>query len=215
MTKDPSDSSEMELSTISTYDNVAESWAREHADRQKAGYGTVIDKFKDLLPAGSIVEIGVGGGSDGALLTAEGYHYLGIDASAGMVKVARTSHPDLKFEQCNVYDLADLKQEFDGFWACAVLVHIPRARIDEALQAIGAVVRLGGVGFISLKAGDTEEFEEREKLGRQERRLFTYWHRGDFEQVLQRNHFETLWYQHKPMDQRTEWHWFIVRKEEK
>jgi 2-polyprenyl-3-methyl-5-hydroxy-6-metoxy-1,4-benzoquinol methylase len=113
---------------------MADGWAQEHADREDARYDEVIAKLKSFLPAGDVLEIEAGGGSDGALLAKAGYRYLDTDACAGMVRAARKSHPDIQFEQRSVYDLANINCQFDGFWVCAVLLHMPKARIDEVLR---------------------------------------------------------------------------------
>lgn len=160
------DDEAQEQATIRTYDSHAASWTGDYANRGELK--SIVAKFKKLLPQGAVLEIGAGGGDDGALLAKAGYDYLGTDASAGMIQVAREAYPDLLFKQCDLYDLADLHRQFDGFWASAVLLHVPKRRIDEALQAISGVTKSGGVGYISLKDGDNEEFEERKKSGRQE-----------------------------------------------
>lgn len=199
-----------EVETIQTYNKYAASWVDEHADRRVLK--VTVSKFKKFLSSGAILEIGSGGGSDAELLVAAGYRYFGTDASAGMVEAARAKHANLQFEQLSVYDLADLHRQFDGFWASAVLLHIPKQRIDEALQAISTVIRLGGVGFISMKDGEKEEFEKREKAGRHENRLFAYWRKDEFEKALKHNGFTVVDYTYESVNERTNWHKFIVRK---
>jgi SAM-dependent methyltransferase len=202
---------EQEQATIQTYDLNAESWANDHAD--VSGLKNTVAKFKKYLPNGTVVEIGSGGGRDAALLTESGYDYLGIDASKGMVAAAQRFNPGLKFKHMSVYDLPRLQRQFDGFWTAATLLHIPKKRTNEALQAISTVLKPGGVGFISMKDGDREEFEERKVSGRRERRIFAYWTKEDFEQALRRNGFLVLTYEYVPVSQRTNWHRFIVQKE--
>ena len=210
-TTSPLSSDEQEQETIKTYDRYAAEWAHEHSNRRAVGLGGVVEELQKVLPGGKILEVGAGGGSDGALLKEAGYAYVGTDASAGMVKAARETNPDLQFEQRSVYDLQGFSGQFDGFWASAVLLHIPKERIDEALQNIAAVVKPGGYGFISMKDGDRTEFEQREKLGRQEDRLFVYWPKEAFEKTLARNGFKVVWYEYQPMSERTNWHLFIVQ----
>ncbi len=197
--------------TITTYDTYAESWALEHDDRFE--YEVLVKKYQQLLAQGSVLEIGAGGGSDARLLTDAGYEYYGTDASAGMVAMARRSQPDLHFEQVSVYDLQRLPRTFDGFWACAVLLHVPRTRIDEALHAIGIVTKPGAIGFISMKDGTEDVFEQRQKRGRQESRLFVYWTKDAFTAALDRNGFTVVEYEYSPQSERTKWHRFFVRRD--
>lgn len=201
---------DFEDQTIATYDKYASDWAQEHSDRTELT--ALLNTFKQLLPQGSVLEIGAGGGSDAKGLAEAGYKYFGTDASMGMVEASRTNQPNLHFEQMSVYDLAQLKKQFDGFWASAVLLHIPRARVDEALQAINAVTAEQGIGYISMKDGTEEVFEERKKRDRQEKRIFTYWTKDDFTEALQRNGFEVVDYRYNPRSERTRWHLFFVKK---
>ena len=200
---------DQEDQTIQTYHKYAESWAVDHP---LADYGSILAKLKELLPHGSVLEIGCGSGQDSEMLMQAGYDYLGTDAAQGMVDLASTRHPGTTFQHLNLYNLGRLKKQFDIFWCNAVLLHIPKRRIDEALHAISASVRVGGIGFLSMKDGDKEIFEERTKSGRQENRVFVHWPREDFEKVLERNGFEVVYYEYSPISERSQWHRFIVRK---
>jgi 2-polyprenyl-3-methyl-5-hydroxy-6-metoxy-1,4-benzoquinol methylase len=125
---------EQEAKTIATYDQTATDWAADHAKTND--WKAQAARFKTLVPSGSILEVGCGGGRDAAELISLGFSYYGTDASNGMINVARQLVPNGTFEVCNIYDVAKLGQRFDGFWACAALLHIPKHRIDEGLQAI-------------------------------------------------------------------------------
>jgi SAM-dependent methyltransferase len=201
---------ELEAKTIQTYDTTALHWAKNHTVVND--WEETAAQFKELLPAGKIIEIGCGGGRDAAELIRLGYDYFGTDASAGMIDVAHTVVPHGRFQQYNVYDIAKLGKQFDGFWACSVLLHIPKERINEALGAINASLRTGAIGMVSIKDGSKEEFEVRDKDGAREERLFVYWSKEEFAAVLKRNGFEVIEYSYRPVNERTSWHIFFVSK---
>lgn len=195
--------------TNTGYASCARQWASDHSS---PGYwADEMDTFHRLLPAGSILEIGAGGGRDAKELTARGYNYLGTDISPEMLTVAREELPTVEFQHRSVYDLETIGREFDGFWASAVLLHIPRQRIDVALRQIRTVVRPGGIGFISLKDGAGETVENEDVHGVQLRRLFVYWTKADFATVLDRNGYDLVRYSYHPRSPRTRWHSFIVQ----
>lgn len=196
--------------TIATYDQNAMSWVSSHG--KISDWGENVTQLTHYLPEGSLLEIGCGGAREAAQFVKLGYDYLGTDASAGMVRAAQADNPECSFQTINVYDLPNLGRTFDGFWACAVLLHVPKKRIDEALQAISAVLKPGAVGMISLKDGDKEDFEVRNKHGRHEERLFVYWRKDAFVRVLQRNGFSVLEHQYRAVSERTNWHIFYVKK---
>jgi 2-polyprenyl-3-methyl-5-hydroxy-6-metoxy-1,4-benzoquinol methylase len=195
--------------TIQTYDKYADSWASDHPPDD---YDTILAQVLQLTPHGSVLEVGCGSGQDAEMLIAAGYDYLGTDAANGMVRLASQRHAGIVFQKLNLYELASLGRRFDIFWCNAVLLHIPKHRIDEALQSISAAVRSAGIGFISMKDGDKEVFEERTESDRQEKRIFVHWRKDDFEKVLKRNGFEVVYYEYVPKSERSKWHRFIVRK---
>lgn len=202
---------DVQVKTISTYDRNAAAWVSSHAVDNELTWA--FGRLKMLLPKGSLIEIGCGGTRDAAALIGLGYDYLGTDASKGMIAVAKRELPFAHFKQVNLFELPDaFKQMFDGFWARAVLLHVPKNQIDQALQSISAVLREGAIGLISMKDGDKEEFEVRTKHGLLEERFFAYWRQDEFTRALARNGFSVLEYRYQPSDERTQWHVFFVQK---
>src|ERR1035441_4519688 len=136
-----------ELVTKNAYDVSALPWSLAHNDPKF--WEDEMPRFHELLPEGSILEIGAGGARDAKKLVALGYQYTGTDVSPGMLAVARAELPGHKFIEQSVYSLDLPEAPFDGFWASAVLLHIPKSRIDEALQRVKSVMRDNAIGFIS------------------------------------------------------------------
>ncbi len=200
---------DLEAKTIQTYDATAGQWAKSHAIVNDWAWAA--KELHRLLPAGKILEIGCGGGRDAAELLGLGYEYVGTDASREMVRTARAEVPAADIRQCNIYDLRTLDTKFDGFWACAVLLHIPKSRIDEALSALSATLNPGAIGMISIKDGDKEDFEVRDTDEAHEERLFVYWRKDEFLDALERHGFELLDYAYKPLSERTKWHIFFLK----
>ena len=194
--------------TLDAYNQVAAQWAAEHDDAEY--WSLELDLFHQLLPQGSVLEIGSGGGRDAKELITLGYRYTGTDISAGLLQVAQRALPGQTFIQQSVYDLS-FDREFDGFWASAVLLHIPRSRIRQALSRIRRNLRVGAIGFISLKDGQGEQVETETIDDQEIRRHFTYWTREEFEPVLASAGFELVDYIFHPRSPRTRWHCFFVR----
>lgn len=199
-----------EQKTVRSYDANAREWIEKHSEPRY--WGEEMNAFAALLPQGKVLEIGTGGGKDAKELLAKGYEYVGVDVSAGLLKEARKNVPGATFLQQSVYDLDFPESSFDGFWACAVLLHIPKDRIDEALQNIRRVVRRGGIGFISLKRGKGERIEKDEAhTGGTGPRFFAYYSQAEFERILERNGFEVVNSAIRPVDKRTTWLIFLVK----
>jgi ubiquinone/menaquinone biosynthesis C-methylase UbiE len=176
-----------EKQTVDYYDRKAEAWASAHHGLGKASYWQgEMERFHELLPNGKVLEIGSGAGKDAETLIKMGYEYTGTDASEGLIKVAQKRNPKATFKQVGVYELNFPEHEFDGFWSAATLLHIPKDRIDEALQKIKTQVESGGIGFITMKAGAGEK--EDPETGR----WFAYYSKKGFQEVLERNGYQVI-----------------------
>lgn len=199
-----------EQATIDTYNQVAKLWAAHYSDPKF--WADEMRRFHELLPAGKILDVGAGAGRDVKPLLSLGYEYRGTEISEGLLKILRNKYPKQKFFRQNIYEL-HFEHKFDGFWCAAVLLHIPKSRIAEALKAIKSVVKPGAVGFISIKDGKGEKMEyESWDDSKKRRRLFAYWPKDEFSNVLDGCNFEVLDYKYRPeQDRPIKWHCFFVR----
>lgn len=180
-------STDKEDRTVGYYDQQAEKWALAHHGNEAESYWKdEMNRFHELLPGGRVLEIGSGAGKDASALIAMGYDYTGTDASEGLIKVAQKRNPQAIFEHVAVHDLDFPGHEFDGFWTAATLLHIPKDRIDEALQRIKSQVKPDGVGFITMKAGAGERTDS--ETGR----WFAYYSKDEFQKVLERNGYKVI-----------------------
>ena len=179
-----------EQRTIDAYDQNAVAWA---GSRNKKGvWGNEKKKFYKYLPKGKIIEVGSGGGRDAKELITHGYDYTGTDVSKGLLEEAKKNNPEATFLLQSVYELDFPDETFDGFWASAVLLHIAKDRIDEALSSIYRILKPGAIGFISLKKGEGERFVEGDHVGIQYKRFFSFFELDEFSKMLKRNSFEIL-----------------------
>ena len=80
-----------------------------------------------------------------------------MDASAEMVKAASklTGQTVLRM----TFDEMPFESEFDGIWACASLIHVPRRNLDAVLSRLRTALKPHGVCYMSFKHGDSERLE--------------------------------------------------------
>lgn len=179
-----------ELETLKTYDSYAKEWIKTHHTTNF--WAEELNRFQKYLPQGKILEIGSGAGVDAKELIDRGYRYVGTDISLGLINEAKKRNPNAKFIHQSVYELNFPESRFDGFWAVAILLHIPKSRIDEALQKIHFVTKPSGVGLISLKKGDGEKMIEDNFQDKKFRRLYSFYSLNEFSKILKRNRFKIL-----------------------
>ena len=177
-------STDREKQTVDFYDQKAEVWVAAHGGNEKtSSWQSEMERFHELLPSGKVLEIGSGAGKDAEALIKMGYEYTGTDASGGLIKIAQKRNPQATFRHVEVHELDIPEHKFDGFWTAATLLHIPKNRIDEALQRIKTQIKSGGIGFITMKAGAGER--EDPETGR----WYAFYSKEGFQAVLERNGF--------------------------
>lgn len=198
-----------ERMTLEAYNQNGRQWAIDHND--PGFWEEEMRLFHQLLPSGHVLEIGAGGGRDARELLALGYQYTGTDISTRLLEFARQQLPDQNFLEQSVYEL-HFDHVFDGFWASAVLLHIPRIRIGQALHRIRLALRHGSIGFISIKDGIGASVEVVQSEDGQDYFTFsTYWDRKAFESVLLEASFELVHYAYRNLSAKDNWHIFFVR----
>jgi SAM-dependent methyltransferase len=135
--------------------------AQSYADWAKAP-STRLRGFLALLPTGgSILELGCGAGNHSAVMLEAGFQVRATDGSPEMAEIAsrRLGHPveALLFHQLNA------QEAYDGVWASACLLHVPRDELAGILSRIRHALKPCGVFYASFKIG---EGDGRDNLGR-------------------------------------------------
>jgi cyclopropane fatty-acyl-phospholipid synthase-like methyltransferase len=111
-----------------------------------------LDAFLGALAAGaSILELGCGGGQDSAYMMSRGFDVTATDGSPQLSKEAETRIGKpvrvLRFE-----DLA-ARDQYEGVWAEASLLHVPRSTLPDILERILQALKKGGILHASFKSG--------------------------------------------------------------
>jgi len=109
---------------------------------------------KHLAPGARVLDAGCGSGRDAKAFMEMGYQVDAFDASPAMVELAR-EHTGLPVQLMTFADV-DWKEEFDGIWCCASLLHVPAAELPGVMRKLADALKAGGVWYVSFKYGDGE-----------------------------------------------------------
>jgi 2-polyprenyl-3-methyl-5-hydroxy-6-metoxy-1,4-benzoquinol methylase len=140
------------MSSVGYYDENAD---RFFQDTVNADMGALQQRFTELLPAGGrVLDAGCGSGRDAKVFTEMGYDVVAFDASEQMVQRAQ-AHTGLEVLQMT-FDNVEWQTEFDGIWASASLLHVPRAQMVEVCRRLRDALVPGGVLYFSFKHGSAE-----------------------------------------------------------
>jgi SAM-dependent methyltransferase len=134
--------------TLQFYRRNAEAyagWAKAPSTRLKG--------FLALLPqGGSVLELGCGAGNHSAEMLAAGFTLRATDGSPEMAEIAarRLNHP----VETMLFDQLDEHAAFDGVWASACLLHVPRDELAGILGRIHRALKPEGLFYASFKVGE-------------------------------------------------------------
>ncbi len=109
---------------------------------------------KHLAPGARVLDAGCGSGRDAKAFLEMGYQVEAFDASPAMVELA-SEHTGLPVQLMTFADV-DWKEEFDGIWCCASLLHVPAVELPGVMRRLADALKPGGVWYVSFKCGDGE-----------------------------------------------------------
>ena len=147
----------MDEETLQFYRRNAESyaaWAKAPSTRLIAFLGL-------LPPSGSILELGCGAGNHAVEMLARGFALRATDGSPEMAEVAsrKLNHP----VEVMLFDQLDAREVYDGVWASACLLHVPKEELAGILARIHRALKPDGIFYASFKTGESDG---RDSLGR-------------------------------------------------
>ena len=141
------------MSTLQFYNNNAERYAAQ------TKYIDVSDLYTDfeecLCPGDRILDLGCGSGRDSKYFLERGYDVVPVDGSAEMCRVA-SEYLGIPVQQ-KLFSEIEYREEFDGIWACASLLHVPKVQIRDVMEKVSRALKEQGVLYASFKYGDDEK----------------------------------------------------------
>lgn len=112
-------------------------------------------RFLKLLPSQAyILDFGCGSGRDTKAFLEQGYRVDAVDGSAELCRMA-SELTGIPVKQMLFEGLSAVEQ-YDGIWACASILHLPRKELMGVLKKISDALKIGGILYTSFKYGDFE-----------------------------------------------------------
>lgn len=149
-----SKSSSYTRTTIESYDNTVDEYITKvdklHPAKESA-------KFLSFLgEKASILDIGCGPGRDARIFSDKGYHVVGIDLSKKMIAAAKKKVKNAQFKVMDALKLKFNDCSFDGIWANAILMHLPKKDVTKVIREIHRILKNNGIFYLSVKEGKGE-----------------------------------------------------------
>ena len=148
--------------TIRSYDEIAEEYCEktfEEGDREFQK--KMLDKTLSMLSnKPRVIDLGCGDGRDTDYLCSKGADVVGIDLSKSMVNLARKKYHDCTFLQMDMRDTIFPENTFQGAWASASIINLPKSQLSKAESEIYRILEPNGLFAFSFKEGEGSGFED-------------------------------------------------------
>ncbi|HEY0649315.1 class I SAM-dependent methyltransferase [Phenylobacterium sp.] len=144
--------------SVEFYEENAEDFFRRSIDADMAAGWQAFAAL--LKPGARVLDAGCGSGRDALALSRMGFAVTAMEASPKLATLAR-AHTGLPV-QVLTFDQIAWRDAFDGVWACASLLHVPRAELPAVMTRIRDALVAGGAWWMSFRYGT----EERQTPGR-------------------------------------------------
>jgi len=162
--------------TIEWYDKNAENYFKETKDfSMKNQYPQLL---KYIPKGGHILDAGCGSGRDSKEFIEMGYKVTTLEASKNLAKLA-SKNTGLQVVNTTFAKFKS-DEKFDGIWACSSLLHIPKKDFEKSFINLTDHLKIGGVLWTCLKAGN---IEEKDSKGR----FFNYVSQDEMEKIISKH----------------------------
>ncbi|MGW4565007.1 class I SAM-dependent methyltransferase [Streptomyces sp. NPDC004561] len=143
--------------TRTFYDAIADDYAERFRGEvartplERALFGA----YAELVgPGGAVADLGCGPGWVTAHLASLGLDVFGLDLSASMLAVARREHPELRFEQGSMLELALPDGALAGVVSWYSSIHTPVEQLPALFAEFLRVLAPGGHLLLAFQAGE-------------------------------------------------------------
>ena len=132
-------------------------------------------RFASLFEKGAyILDFGCGSGRDAKCFLDAGFKVDATDGSEELCKFA-SDYTGIDV-RCALFSELDAVDKYDGIWACASILHLPKAELKDVFHKMIAAVKTSGYIYTSFKYGDFE--------GKRNGRYFTDFTEATFGQFV-------------------------------
>ena len=173
--------------TIREYEEKAEEYSKTRLTIMP-NVKELADFFIKQLKGKRILDVGCGNGRDTLYFTEKGLKVTGIDTVPAFIKIAKSRMPHVEFKLMDMRKLEFPDNSFDGLWASASLLHIPKAEAKKTLEGFKRVLKPSGVMFIGVKQGEGERFVQEDNM----ERFFAYYSKKELEKLIKEIGFKIL-----------------------
>ena len=172
--------------TILTYESIAEDYDKRHYDIEEIR--EMIDCFMKQLDGTRVLDLGCGPGRDAKYFAEHGLEVTGTDLCKRFIDIASHKAPEANFIHSDMRKLNLPDNSFDGVWACASLLHLPKDEAKTTLKNLHRMLKNGGIIHVSVKEGEGEKIINNDKG----ERFFAFYTEDELRKMMEACGFEVM-----------------------
>jgi len=171
------------LQTIDAYERSAKEciarWNKRRHHRPP-----LLAEWLACLPADArLLDLGCGGGKDAGDLVQRGYRVVGLDRTSALLSAGRRRYRSLPLIRADLRQPPFHAMSFDGLWAAASLMHLPKPVARRILTDLSRLIRPGGLFAATVTYGVKSRIVTD---GWAPGRYFARWKKDEFARAVRR-----------------------------
>ncbi|NPE26391.1 class I SAM-dependent methyltransferase [Methanococcoides sp. SA1] len=178
--------------TVTSYNTTAQEY------HEKTKNLPMEAETKEFLPRvskeGLVLDLGCGAGRESEKFTQSGLTVIGLDPAEELIKIAKQNSPNTAFSVGYAQNLPFENETFNGIWACASLIHIPKKDLSITLKEIYRTMKPGAIFYADFKQDEENLREETIKDSRYGgvKKFFSFYQKSEINKELKGANFNIL-----------------------
>ena len=141
------------LQTIDVYERSAKECLARWSQRRHRRPPLLVEWLQYLPADARLLDLGCGGGQDAGDLAQRGYRVVGLDRTRALLSAGRRRYCSLPLVRADLRELPFQAMSFNGLWAAASLIHLPKPDARRILTDLYRLVRPGGLFAATMTHG--------------------------------------------------------------
>jgi SAM-dependent methyltransferase len=175
--------------TVKVYEEGVKTFLKRWTTRRKQPPVLLTEWMTGLTSGAAVLDLGCGGGQDARLMRRKGYRVVGVDLTAAFLRCARQAAPSLPLVHADMRELPFRAATFDGVWAAASLIHLPKAEAIRVLKELCLFSKPGATLAATLTYGTKSGLLTK---GWMPGRYFARWRKDELARALDRAGWQVL-----------------------
>ncbi len=142
------EASEMISANSAAYTKIVDEWDKAWGEKNEKNHAPCRELFIQHLNGSRVLDVGCGLGRDSLFFQSNGLDVYAADLVTGFLSNIRRSNTSVRAFAMDVTTPCIADSVFDGIFAFASFLHVPRPMSLETLKAYRSMLKPGGILFL-------------------------------------------------------------------